>query len=265
KAPPVCRVDVAKAFDQLTSREKLYAHYIGQACWAGTRIVQGQWTPQAHTLYDLLVLTFSANGKLTDLEALKQRSGVSEQDFDDALQYTAQVMQNLANYKSFGFTKFVPRIPVGEFAKIIAASTNAANAMPLWETLKEHIYSTTPESSLFIGKRSEGHISNYYLGEVITDEEVLAVQAAAEKIGVDVLNTRVCKTGPGDFTLLVASAIKQPPALHDISIASGTAKLTVEYGDFSESLSEVITALQEAKKYTANETQTKMLECYIKS
>ncbi|KAI6040659.1 peptidase family M49-domain-containing protein [Pisolithus marmoratus] len=265
KAPPICRVEVAKAFDQLTSREKLYAHYIGQASWAGARVVQGQWTAQAQTLYDLLVLTFGANGKLADLEALKQRSGVSEQDFDDAVQYSAQVMHNLVNYKSFGFTKFVPRIPVGEFAKIIAASTNAANAVPLWETLKDHIYSTTPENSLFIGKRSEGHVSNYYLGEVITDEEVSAVQAAAEKIGVDILNTRVRKNGPGDFTLLVASASKQPPMLHDISMTSETAKLTVEYGDFSEPLSKVITALQEAKKYTANETQTQMLECYIKS
>ncbi|KAI5997175.1 peptidase family M49-domain-containing protein [Pisolithus albus] len=265
KTPPICRVEVAKAFDQLTSREKLYAHYIGQASWAGARVIQGQWTSQAQTLYDLLVLTFSANGKLTDLEALKQRSGVSEQDFDDALQYTAQVMHNLVNYKSFGFTKFIPRIPVDEFAKIIAASTNAANAVPVWESLKDHIYSTTPESSLFIGKRSEGHVSNYYLGEVITDEEVSAVQAAAETIGVDVLNTRVRKNGPDDFTLLVASASKQPPAPHKFSLTSRTARLTVEYGDFSEPLSKVITALQEAKKFTANETQTKMLECYIKS
>ena len=56
--------------------------------------------------------------------------------------------------------------------------------------LKDHIYAVTPEDSLSIGKRSLGHISNYYLGEVITDEEVAAVQAAAEAINVDVLNTR---------------------------------------------------------------------------
>ena len=56
--------------------------------------------------------------------------------------------------------------------------------------LKEHIYSATPESSLSIGKRSEGHVSNYYLGEVITDEEVAAVQQSAEKLGIDILNTR---------------------------------------------------------------------------
>lgn len=33
-------------------------------------------------------------------------------------------------------------------------------------------------------------MSNYYLGETITDDEVAAVQKAAEKIGVDILNTR---------------------------------------------------------------------------
>ena len=57
--------------------------------------------------------------------------------------------------------------------------------------LKEHIYATEPEASLFIGKRNLGHVSNYYLGNVIADDEVAAVQAAAEKLGIDVLNTRL--------------------------------------------------------------------------
>jgi dipeptidyl-peptidase III len=56
--------------------------------------------------------------------------------------------------------------------------------------LKDHIYALSPEASLFIGKRNLGHTSNYYLGELINDDEVAAVQTAAEKIGVDVLNTR---------------------------------------------------------------------------
>jgi dipeptidyl-peptidase-3 len=56
--------------------------------------------------------------------------------------------------------------------------------------LHEHIYAVTPESSLFIGKRNLGHVSNYYLGEPISDSEVAAVQAAAEKIDIDVLDTR---------------------------------------------------------------------------
>ena len=56
--------------------------------------------------------------------------------------------------------------------------------------MKEHIYALEPESALSIGKPLLGHVSNYYLGEPIADEEVAAVQATAEKIGVDVLNTR---------------------------------------------------------------------------
>lgn len=33
-------------------------------------------------------------------------------------------------------------------------------------------------------------MSNYYMGGIITDNEVAAVQAAAEKLGIDVINTR---------------------------------------------------------------------------
>lgn len=48
----------------------------------------------------------------------------------------------------------------------------------------------TPEAALFIGKPNEGHISNYYLGKTILDDEVANIQAAAEKMGIDILNTR---------------------------------------------------------------------------
>lgn len=76
---------------QDSEKEKLYAHYVGEASWAGARIIQGQWTPQATSLYDLLILTFSTNGKLADLGALQSNSGVSQQAFEDLLQYTMQV------------------------------------------------------------------------------------------------------------------------------------------------------------------------------
>jgi len=112
------------------------------------------------------------------------------------------------NYKSFGFTKFIPRIPKEKFEAVVKASSNASNALGIWESvsihhhamyvieaddpcqLQEHIYSATPDASLLIGKPNLGHVSNYYTGEVITDEEVAAVQSAAEEHNVDVLNTR---------------------------------------------------------------------------
>ncbi len=77
-----------------SSKEKKYAHYIAQASWAGARIIQGQLTPQAQKLYDLLILTFSNQGKLAELSTLKTKSGVSGEEWHDLLQYTSQVGTN---------------------------------------------------------------------------------------------------------------------------------------------------------------------------
>ncbi|CCL99112.1 uncharacterized protein FIBRA_01126 [Fibroporia radiculosa] len=265
RSAPLCGLDVAKSFAQLTSKEKKYAHYIGQASWAGARIIQGQWTPQAEKLYDLLVLTLSDRGKLADLEGLKQRSAVTSGDWDDLMQYASQVLSNLVNYKSFGFTKIIPRIPQEKFAAVVKNSANASEAIPLWDDLKEHIYQVIPESSNFIGKRSLGHVSNYYLGEPILDSEVAAVQTVAEKIDVDILNTRVRKDGPDAFALLVASAKQQEKALHELKLADKNATLTVEYGDFAVPMQRAADALKEARKYTANDHQAAMIDKYIES
>lgn len=266
RVAPICSLDAAKAFDQLSSKERKYAHYLGLASWAGARVIQEQWTPQATDLYDLLILAFSTdNGALANLESLKASSGLSSEEWDDLLQYTTQVLSNLVNYRSFGFTKIVPRLTPDKFDAVVFKSANAAKAVSLWKNLKEHIYATTPESSLYIGKRNAGHISNYYLGEIISDEEVAAIQSAAEKLGIDVLNTRIVKNGPDDFTLLIASASTLPEKLHDIDYKSTTAKLRVQYGDHSKPLNAVTSALREAKKYAANDHQIQMLDGYIKS
>jgi len=138
-----------------SSRDKKYAHYISEASWAGARIIQGQWTPQAQSLYDLIIQLFSENGKLADLGALKKKSGVNDEEWEDLLQYSSQVrvrlhsslsgsnsgivnqvLSNLVNYKSFGFTKFIPRIPKEKFEAVVKASSNAPNTLGTWETVR---------------------------------------------------------------------------------------------------------------------------------
>ncbi|KAI9466201.1 aflatoxin-detoxifizyme [Lactarius psammicola] len=262
---PIVRLQIDGAFAQLNSREKKYAHYLGEASWAGARIILGQWTPYTEKLFDLLILVFGENGTITDVDTLKEKSGLSTDEWDRVLEFASQALSNLANYKSFGFTKFVPRVPQDKFAAVVENSPNAANAVPLWNELKEHIYALEPEASLFIGKSELGQVSNYYLGDAITGDEVAAVQTAAENVGVDILNTRVQKNGPKDFVLLVASADTQPDAVHDLSLNGGRAKLTVKYGDFSGPLSRVVKALAEAKKYAANDHQKAMIGEYIVS
>lgn len=100
------------------------------------------------------------------------------------------------------------------------------------------------------------------------------------------LRISVLKNGPNDFTLKVASADLRPEVQHNIKCQGASAKLKVEYGDFSEALQKAVKALKEvmwmyadfersywtyfsagikAKKYTANENQTKMIDGYINS
>ncbi|KAF5352974.1 hypothetical protein D9758_007928 [Tetrapyrgos nigripes] len=271
RSAPLCGLEVAKAFNQLSSKEKFYTHHISEASWAGARIIQAQWTPQAIDLYDLLILIFSdkSKSKIANIDTLK--GSLTEEEWSDLLQYTIQVLSNLVNYRSFGFTKIIPRVPKEKFEEVVGKSENANEAKELWNKLKEHIYATEPAKSLFIGKPSEGHVSNYYLGEVISDEEVASVQSASLPLACfsSLLNeiNRVRKNGTDDFTLLVASADKGKPAVHDNLTVSESQKikLTVEYGDCSDALTKVVASLKEATKYTASDIQTKMLKDYTES
>ncbi|KAG9013863.1 hypothetical protein FRB93_000244 [Tulasnella sp. JGI-2019a] len=267
--PPICSMEVAKAFELLTAQEKLYAHYIGKASWAGARIIQGQWTPYAQRLYDLLILIFSKNDKKTiaDLKTLQNKAGLNAEEWKDFTEYSAQVLSNLVNYKSFGFSKFIPRVRKDKFALVVEQSENKAAATELWGQLSDHIYSLEPEASLLVGKPSAGHLSNYYLGETIQDDEVEMIQKESERLGLAVENTRVRKNTDGSFDLLIASASHEAPkSTKESTVASDSkVKVKVKYGDFSEPLRKSATALEEAKKYAANDIQRRMLEGYAKS
>ncbi|GJJ12446.1 hypothetical protein Clacol_006688 [Clathrus columnatus] len=240
---PFCGMEVAKSFGLLTANEKKYTHWINKASWAGARIIQEQWSPQGTAIYDLLIAVFSDGHRLADLQILKEKSGLANEDWEALLQYTAQI---------------IPRISSDHFAAVVHASPSANVAVPLWEKLKEHIYALTPTASLLIGKPSNGHVSNYYPGDVITDDEVEAVQRASEKLeSVD------------KFTLLVASANKTGPTFNtndlEIPVNGHPLLLTVEYGDFAEPLAKAILALNHAKQYAANHHQKSALENYVKS
>lgn len=91
--PPLCSLAIKDSFAQLTEKEKLYAHWIGTASWAGARIIQEQWTPEAQSLYDLLISIFSSDDgqSIADLTDLKSKSGLSEEEWVFLLEYVAQV------------------------------------------------------------------------------------------------------------------------------------------------------------------------------
>ena len=90
------------------------------------------------------------------------------------------------------------------------------------------------------------------MGEVITDAEVAAVQAAAEKLNIDILNTRVVKNGKDKYTLLIGSADTGADAVHDVEAGEGKIKLTIQYGDYSKDLAKAVEALKEVNMMAYN-------------
>ncbi|GJN89397.1 hypothetical protein Rhopal_002377-T1 [Rhodotorula paludigena] len=270
REPPVCSLNIADTFKALTKQEKLYAHHVGEASWAGARIIMRQTTQFSERLFDLLVATFSsaANPKqLADLAQLKHKSGVSDDDWNAVLAYSAQVFSNLSNFRSFGATKFIPRATPEGFAAVVKASERASVALPLWDELSHEIYALSPESALSIGKPTAGHTSSYYPSATPpTDEQVDEVQALCDAAGISTLNTRLARESDSQLVLLVASAADLP-ASYPKSLRSDKLGFDVrlEARDYADALAKVNAALSEARKYARNENQDKMLEKYVES
>lgn len=196
-----------------------------------------------------------------------------------------QVLSNLVNFRSFGFTKIVPRVPEEKFAAVVEKSANAANAVPLWNEvrmldtcpsqqssrLKRRLYSSRDTSTNSYRSRATSSGSVRWATSPTTTSASLQptkrlrrsrrrprsstspsstpgrhqtqVQASCHAEHP----CRVRKDGPDNFTLLVASADSQAWASHEIEILDKKAKLTVEYGDFADSLQKAVSALAEVR------------------
>ncbi|CAK9780259.1 aflatoxin-detoxifizyme [Cutaneotrichosporon oleaginosum] len=259
---PICPLVIKEHFDKLNTKEQLYAHHIARASWIGGRVILKQTTPTASDLFDLLRATFSASDptKLGDLEAQRKQAGLTTDDFTSVLEYTAQVLGNLANFKSFGDSKFIPRVDAATFRKVVAAAPRAHEALPLWDKLQEEIYGIKPAARTLLGYPDAGHVTGYYSGDV-TEADIKAVQKWYEGRGKDALNTRLFKRGDV-YELRVASADTAPTETFDVPGLPG--KLEVVFGDFAEEMKGVADELEAAIPYAANEHQRKMLEAYVR-
>ncbi|KAK4047987.1 hypothetical protein OIV83_005021 [Microbotryomycetes sp. JL201] len=271
KQPPVCSLNIKNAFGGLTKQERLYAHYMSEASWSGARIVMGQTTSSAEKIHDMIMATFASVDdahKLANLQEMKKRSQVSDDDWDNVLAYAAQALSNLANFKSFGAVKFIPRVSQDAFEAVVSTSERSATALPLWRAVKDELYSLEPESKMFIGKPSEGHVSAYYPSDPApSDAEVDEVQRLCDEAGVSTLNTRLSKQSPSLLTLHVASAKDSLPVSYPAALVSSELGFTVKLvpGDFSKSLGKVNKALTEAIKYAENKNRQQLLEDYVES
>eukprot|EP01101_Sappina_pedata_P006732 TRINITY_DN3430_c0_g1_i1.p1 TRINITY_DN3430_c0_g1~~TRINITY_DN3430_c0_g1_i1.p1 ORF type:complete len:720 (-),score=332.05 TRINITY_DN3430_c0_g1_i1:73-2169(-) len=260
---PVVFLDATSAFESLTDREKLYSHYISQAAWEGSKICLFQTSPESPALFSLFQRIFSTE-TIDELRASCEKGGITSEDFDNFLQYISVFYGNLGNYTSFGDAKFIPRISLEVFTKIVETS-KAHGKYKEVEQIKSQIptfFSLEPNVRQ-LGFPPEG-ISTYYSANV-TKEDAEFVQGFLTEQKLSEYNTRLFKLSKADskhsFQVRLASSEETQPQIHQYK----GVEIQIITGDFKKIMSKVVQNIDKAAEYAANDTQHEMLKKYSES
>lgn len=251
---PIVSLTAKSFFEQLTDQEQKYAHFFSKAGHWGSRIVLRQVSHESEPIFDL-ILQIHKNVK-SDYSNLE----IDEDIKKGYLEYASQFLSNLGNYKSFGDKKFIPRIPVEDFEKIVKLS-NAD--LELFNKIKEPLYSIDEKSSL-LGFPSEGHVSGYYFGD-LSKKNIDLIKKVLADHKVLYENLRIKKISETEFTILVASELTNNKTAYPNEIEADGIKLTLKFGDHSKEFTKIIENIKKAKEVSANETQAKMIDAYVES
>lgn len=260
---PIVSLSAKKHFDELSAQEKRYAHYLSRASHWGTRAVLRSVSPESESIYSLIIAIHeSVKGDYSKL-----KSDCGDQVVKTYLEYASQFLSNLGNYKSFGDTKFIPRISREGFAELVTALNNPS-VKQIWLEVNEAIY-TINDKSKMLGWPDKGHVTGYYINSISKNEAESINSALAEK-GIMPENTRVEKAGDCTFVIHVASSERQNlttyyPGEIEFSILGQPAKMKIQFGDHAAEFAKIVDSLSEAKMNCANEIEQEMLASYIAS
>jgi dipeptidyl-peptidase III len=163
---------------------------------------------------------------------LASKAGLSDDDLKHFLSYAAQFLGNTGNFKSFGDSKFIPRVATEKIASLAGTSSQAQK---LYDSIKDDLYESKSIAGMHLGYPDDGHISTYYPDSSdISKEEIELTADFLKKKQLLPENTRLRKTGSGDYEVLIASAVSEP-AHHDTAETQWTLesgkKLKLVYGD----------------------------------
>ncbi|KAI1928133.1 hypothetical protein LOZ58_004988 [Ophidiomyces ophidiicola] len=272
--PTVVRLEIKQHFDALKDEKlKRYAHHISRAAFLGTRITLRQVSAESEPIYDLILSLYRAcNG---DWKSLGDKTAVSQGEVQHFLEYAAQFLGNCGNYKGFGDSKFVPRIPENLFRQLASTTDESKKAFETASSTGGGIYVTPSLALMHLGYPEDGHMTTYYPDSpAITKEEITLVGDFLEKKKLLLENTRLRKTKNGDFELLIASAQKNPAGRdRDVGDINGWPldgklegkQLTLVYGDYADLLEKITKSCMQAGLNPANDIQKNMYEQYAKS
>lgn len=246
KNAPIQMLSASKYFDNLTSKEKMYAHYMSKASHAGTRITLRQVSPHAEKIFDTI---------LNIHKGIKDYPQDSEtQDF---LEYSSQFLSNLGDFKSFGDTKFIPRCPESTFLKL-----GELSGVEIDPSLLKEIYHAG-DSSALLGFPSEGHTSGYYKGEKVSPQDMELLKKVFAEFDVMPENISIEKLSHRLFIVYVASAEEEWVQGYPDRVEESGIEVLFKFGEHRVEMRKIASYLEQAKLYAANENQEKMLAYYI--
>lgn len=244
-----------------------------RAAFEGTRVTLRQVSPESEPIYDLILALYRAcNG---DWAGLAKKTQVSDEHLRHFLEYAAQFLGNCGNYKGFGDSKFIPRLPASALEALASTTPETQVAFQKANSTGGGIYETSEESLMLLGYPQGGHMTTYYPDSPsITKDEITAVGDLMEKKGLALENTRLRKTASGDFELLIASGVSNPPVrdrdlcetkVFELEGSLHGKTLRLVFGDHQEEMAKIAHSIKQAERYAANENQKKMLDAYALS
>jgi len=252
---PIFLLDCKKAFEGLSEKEKKYAHHLSQASWHGSLICLHQTSVESPSIFSILQQVFKSNS-IASLQEKASAKGVSKDDFSNLLQYSAAFLGNLGNYLSFGDTKFVPRIPADKFRSVLEVAGATADVVKMFDSIKDRMYSV--ESNVLSLALPNNGVTAYY-SENIAQKDIELVRGFMQEKSISPYNTRLWKLDENSFEVRIAAVQRKQEQFEHKG-----AKITLSYGDHSGYLTKVVEHLKAALPFAADETQTKMLQHYIK-
>eukprot|EP00830_Metopus_es_P016334 TRINITY_DN501_c0_g1_i1.p1 TRINITY_DN501_c0_g1~~TRINITY_DN501_c0_g1_i1.p1 ORF type:complete len:713 (+),score=157.24 TRINITY_DN501_c0_g1_i1:43-2181(+) len=258
----VSYLDCADAWKLLTPKEQLYAYYFGKASWEGAKICTFQRSYESPGLHVLFRALFSEG--IEKLREKAKANGVTDLEWRQLLAYSAGVLQNCGNYKSFGDKKFIPELSAEKFLAIIKVSTsfehNKESLLDIWEEIKDVIYRKDPPYKI-LGFRNENGLTSYYSSNIARVEAEI-VKEFQEEAHISPLNTRLIKLYDKLYWLRIASAQKgELPYIK--SHKWKDVEIIVENGEFAPFMKKTVDNLKLCEKYVANENQHNMIRAYI--